>query len=48
LYKDVVSLIYKQLANEIHRIDLWAKARDIKEEVLYYSDLRETSNERAL
>jgi type I restriction enzyme R subunit len=22
LYKDVVSLIYKQLANEIHRIDL--------------------------
>ncbi|SCY40873.1 type I restriction enzyme, R subunit [Nonlabens sp. Hel1_33_55] len=45
LYKAVVSLIraYANVANEIHKLGYSdKKARDIKEEVLYYSDLRET------
>jgi type I restriction enzyme R subunit len=45
LYKAVVSLIraYANVANEIHKLGYSDKeARDIKDEVLYYSDLRET------
>ncbi|QXP57151.1 HsdR family type I site-specific deoxyribonuclease [Cellulophaga sp. HaHa_2_95] len=45
LYKAVVSLIraYANVANEIHKLGYSDKeAREIKEEVKYYSDLRET------
>jgi type I restriction enzyme R subunit len=45
LYKAVVSLIraYANVANEIHKLGYTDReARDIKEEVKYYSDLRET------
>ncbi|TLP79750.1 type I restriction endonuclease subunit R [Maribacter sp. ACAM166] len=45
LYKAVVSLIraYANVANEIHKLGYSDKeAKEIKEEVKYYSDLRET------
>lgn len=45
LYKAVVSLIraYANVANEIHKLGYSDKeAKAIKEEVIYYSDLRET------
>ncbi|AWH72621.1 restriction endonuclease subunit R [Dokdonia sp. Dokd-P16] len=45
LYKATVSLIraYANVANEIHKLGYSSKqAQDIKEEVKYYSDLRET------
>tara|TARA_R110000751_G_scaffold84717_5_gene169335 strand:- start:7324 stop:10350 length:3027 start_codon:yes stop_codon:yes gene_type:complete len=45
LYKATVSLIraYANVANEMHRLGYSEKeAQDIKEEVKYYSDLRET------
>jgi len=45
LYKAAVSLIraYANVANEIHKLGYSSKqAQDIKEEVTYYSDLRET------